>query len=396
MAFAHHFFRSWLRVFAAMAVGAIALTVTSGGGASASTSIPLSNPFGYKYGYAAAVAELPKLYAGTSTSVNTTSRPAAKNKSIFIISAGQASISSSIPADAAQAAAQAIGWKATILDGKLEPSTYGGLVDQAIADGAQGIILDAVDCDQVKGPLEQAKAKHIAVVPIYAFDCNDPTEDAGAPLFSAVPNTNNLPDKELGAFSESYGRGQADYIIAKSKNKARVLVLNDPEFTVLKYTAAGFDDQIAHSGGSKVVATLNFLAADLGSKLQQEIQAELLKYPSINWIKSPYTYATELGVVPALASQPKGKYDVMGGEGFQPELADISAGTVTGAMAISSQWVAWAAVDAMNSVFTHKPTYPSGIGWELIDATHNLPANDILIPKQNYEAAYEKAWGVKG
>jgi ribose transport system substrate-binding protein len=396
MAFAHHFFRSWLRVFAAVAVGAIALTVTSGGGASASTSIPISNPFGYKYGYAAALAELPKLYAGTSTSVNTKSRPAAKNKSVFIISAGQASISSSIPADAAQAAAQAIGWKATILDGKLEPSTYGGLVDQAIADGAQGIILDAVDCDQVKGPLEQAKAKHIAVVPIYAFDCNDPTEDSGPGLFSAVPNTNNLPDKELGAFSESYGRGQADYIIAKSKNKARVLVLNDPEFTVLNYTAAGFDDQIAHSGGSKVVATLNFLAADLGSKLQQEIQAELLKYPSINWIKSPYTYATELGVVPALASQPKGKYDVMGGEGFQPELADIAAGTVTGAMAISSQWVAWSAVDAMNSVFIHKPTYPSGNGWELVDATHNLPANDILVPKQNFEAAYEKAWGVKG
>ena len=28
----------------------------------------------------------------------------------------------------------------------------------------------------------------------------------------------------------------------------------------------------------------------------------------------------------------------------------------------------------MNSAFTHKPTVPSGIGWELVDATHNLPA----------------------
>jgi ribose transport system substrate-binding protein len=378
-----------------MAIGVIALTVTSVS-SSASTQVPLSNSFGYKYGYAAAKAELPKLYAGTNTAVNTTHRPAAKNKTVFIISSGQASISSSIPSDAAMAAAQAIGWKVTILDGKLEPSTYGGLVDQAVAEGANGIILDAIDCDQVKGPLEQAKAKHIVVVPIYAYDCNDPTEQAGPPLYSAVVNTDNITDKNLGAFAESYGRGQADYVIAKSQNKARVLVLNDTEFTILKYTAAGFDDQIAHSGGSKVVATLNFLSADLGSKLQQEIQAELLKYPSINWIKSPYTYATELGVVPALASQPKGKYNVMGGEGFQPELADISAGTVTAAMAISSQWVGWAAIDAMNSVFTHKPVYPSGIGWELVDATHNLPANDNLVPKQNFEAAYEKAWGVKG
>src|ERR1039458_10796586 len=196
VAFVPCFIRWWLRVFAAMAVGAIALTVTSVSGASASTSVPLSNSFGYKYGYAAAVAELPKLYAGTNTAVNTTPRPAAKNKSVFIISSGQASISSSIPSDAAMVAAQAIGWRGVIIDGKLEPSTYGGLVDQAIADGPNGIILDAIDCDQVKAPLEQAKAKHIAVVPIYAYDCNDPTEDAGPPLYSAVGNTDNIPPKQ--------------------------------------------------------------------------------------------------------------------------------------------------------------------------------------------------------
>jgi ribose transport system substrate-binding protein len=384
------------RVLAAVAVGALAIgaTVIISSGAGAAGTVPLSNSFGYKYGYAAAKAELPKLYAGTNTVVNPTPRPAAKNKTIVVISAGQSSISSSIPSDAAVAAAKAIGWKVTLLDGMLNPSLYGGLISQAIAMGAQGIILDAVDCDVAKGPLEQAKAKHIVVVPIYAYDCNDPTENAGPPLFTDVVNFNNIPDKNLGAFAESYGRGQADAVIAISKNKANVLVLNDPEFTVLKYTAAGFDDQINHSGGSKVVDTLNFLASDLGPKLQSMIQSALLEHPNINWIKSPYTYATELGVVPAIAATP-GKYDVMGGEGFQPELQEIQQGTVTAAMAISSQWTAWAAIDAMNSAFTHKPTYPSGIGWELVTATHNMPADANLVPKENFIAAYEKAWGVK-
>lgn len=391
--------RRWLRYVTGATAAMVALTFAtmSATAASASSSggVPLANPFGYKYGYKAALAELPKLYQGTSTKVNTTPRPAAKKKNIVIISAGQASISSYVPVDAAAAAAKAIGWKVTILDGKLEPSTYGGLVSQAIALGAQGIVLDSIDCDQVRGPLLQAKARHIGVVPIYAYDCNDPTEHAGSPLFSEVENFNNLPDKELGYFAESYGRGQADYIIAASHNKAKVLVLNDPEYTVLKYTTAGFDDQIKHSGGSQVVYTQNFLAADLGPKLEQEIQADLLRYPQINWIKSPYTYATILGVVPALSAYAKGKYSVMGGEGFQPELADIQAGTVTAAMAISSQWVGWAAIDALNSYFTHKPVYPSGIGWELVDATHNLPANGILVPRENYQAAYLKAWGIK-
>ena len=315
----------WPRFFAAAAAGTVVLSFATITTASGSSSVPLANPFGYKYGYKAAVAELAKLYAGTSTAVNSTPRPAAKNKSIVIISSGQASISSSIPVDAAQAAAEKIGWNVTILDGKLMPSTYGGLISQAIALNPAGIILDAVDCNQARGPLQQAKAHHIAIVPLYAYDCNDPTENAGSPLFTAVENFDNLPEKQLGYFAESYGRGQADYIIAASHNKARVLVLNDLEATVLKYTGAGFADQIAHSGGSKVVATLNFLAADLGPKLQQEIQAELLQHPDITWIKSPYTYATILGVVPALSAYPKGKYNVMGGEGFQPELQDIQA-----------------------------------------------------------------------
>jgi ribose transport system substrate-binding protein len=387
----------WPRLVAAAAAGVVVLSFVTitGGGASGAPSVPLANPFGYKYGYKAALAELPKLYAGTSSTVNPTPRPGAKNKTIVIISSGQASISSSIPVGAAQQAAEDLGWKVTILDAKLMPSNAPGLVSQAIALGAQGIILDGTDCDQARGPLLQAKAKHIAVVPLYAYDCNDPTEDAGSPLFTAVENFNNLPEKQLGYFAESYGRGQADYIIAASHNKARVLVLNDLEATVLKYTGAGFADQIAHSGGSKVVATLDFEAADLGPKLQQEIQAELLKYPTINWIKSPYTYATILGVVPALSAYPKGKFNVMGGEGFQPELQDIQAGTVTAAMAISSQWVGWSAVDTLNSIFTHKPVYPNGVGWQLIDATHNLPANAEYAPKQNFEAEYLKAWGIK-
>src|ERR1700722_17535207 len=93
------------RVLVALAAGAFAMGATAIGssGAGAATKVPLSNSFGYKYGYAAAKAELPKLYAGTNTAVNPPPRPAAKNKTIVVISAGQSSISSSIPSNAAVA-----------------------------------------------------------------------------------------------------------------------------------------------------------------------------------------------------------------------------------------------------------------------------------------------------
>jgi ribose transport system substrate-binding protein len=291
------------------------------------------------------------------------------------------------------AAAQAIGWRVTLLDAALNPANYGNLVRQAISLGANGIILDAIDCNAAEQPIREAKAAGIALIGIYDYDCNDPAENAGSPLFSSVINFQNLPERSLGAFAESYGRDQANYIISSSSNKARILLLNDPEFTVLKYTAAGFADQIKHSGGAQVVDTLNFTTADLGAKLTQEIQAELLKHPEVTWIKSPYTYATILSVVQAISNQP-GRYSVMGGEGYQPELDLIRSGKITAVNYIDSNWVGWAAIDTMNSVFTHTPTHNSGIGWVLIDATHNLPASGPFQDPINFIAEYKRAWGV--
>ena len=90
-----------------------------------------------------------------------TARPAAKGKKIVVISSGQASISSSVPVGAAVEAAKALGWSATVYDEQLNPASAPGLVRQAIASGADGIVLDATDCPTVKGAMEEAKAKGI-------------------------------------------------------------------------------------------------------------------------------------------------------------------------------------------------------------------------------------------
>jgi ribose transport system substrate-binding protein len=361
-------------------------------GAMAASKIT-SNTLGRSYGYKAAIASTKKAEEGTSVNVNPTKRPAAKGKTIFVISSGQANISTEVPGNAAVAAAKAIGWKVTLLDGKLDPSTYGSLVRQAVAEGANGIVLDAVDCADAQQPLAQAKAAGVLTVPIYAFDCNDAVGgDGGSPLFTTCVNFNNLKCNNIGFFTESYGRDQANYIIDKSKDKAKILLLQDPEYTVLKYTALGFYDQIAHSGGSQIVATLNFTSADLGSKLTQMIQADLLKYPDVTWIKSPYTYASVDGLEQAIANQ-RGKYKVMGGEGYPQELQLIQSGAFTAANIIDSEWQGWAAIDALNSAFNKQRSYPSGIGWTIADIHHNIPANATYVPSINFKAEYLKAWG---
>ena len=333
-------------------------------------------------------------YKGTNRNVSPTPRAAAKGKHIVVISAGQAASSSSVPSNGAVAAAKALGWQVDLYDAKLNPSNYAPLVRQAIAAHVDGIILDAIDCDTVKQPLQEAKAAHIATVGIYAFDCNDPkagNDPTG--LFSATinfgPKATN-PDK----FSESYGADQANYIIAKTQNKAKIIAIQDPEFTVLYWTLKGFTDTISASGGSQVVDTVNVTTQDLtNGQIVQKIQAALLQHPEANWVKSPYTYVTTLGVAPALGANTN-KVDVMGGEGFSDELNLIRAGKVTAVNVISSEWTGWAASDTMNSVFLNQKPADSGIGWTMVDATHGLPPSGEYIPPVDFKAEYQKAWGV--
>ncbi|MCW2606227.1 MAG: LigA protein, partial [Frankiales bacterium] len=323
----------------------------------------------------AAAAEGDLNFAGTLKAPDSTSRPAAKGKKIVVISAGQASISSSVPTAAAKEAAEALGWKVDVYDQKLNPANGPGLVRQAVASGADGIILDAIDCPSVKGAMQEAKAKGIKLVGIYAFDCNDPIFGGSDPaLFSGGINYGAEAAKGIGQFTEKYGADQAKAVIAATGGKAKVVFFNSKDVTVLKYTGKGFLDEIKKCAGCEVLAQVEFAGAELGPNLQQKARSALLQHPEANVVKSPYTSATLLGIAPAVVQSGKAsKIYVMGGEGFAPELDLLRAGQGVSAVNIApSDWTAWAAVDTMNSLFNGKPPAESGLGWQLVDKTHNL------------------------
>jgi ribose transport system substrate-binding protein len=335
-------------------------------------------------------------YKSTNTSPDTTSRPAVKGKKIVVISAGDEGESAAVPVHAALDAAKAIGWSATEYDEHLDPSKGPALMRQAIAAGVDGIILDANDCPLVKAPLQEARAKGIVVIPIYAFDCNDPLFGGSDPaLFNAYINFGRLAN-DPAALAKDYGANQADAIIAATNGHARVIFFNDNEFTVLSYTGQGFKDELAKCSDCTIVAEVDFKAAELGPTLQQKAASALLQHPEANAVKIPYTAATQLGIAAAIVqSGHAGQLYVMGGEGFADELDLIRQHKgVSAVNIISSEWTGWAAVDTMNSMFLGKPASNSGIGWALADSTHNLPASGPYVPTVDFKSVYMKAWGM--
>jgi ribose transport system substrate-binding protein len=380
-----------LAAVAAMSLAAACSTSSSGG---TSTPTPASS------GGSSAASEDPALaavYKGTLQAPDDTSRPAVKGKKLVIISGGQSSISSSIPVNAAEEAAKKLGWDVSVYDTQLNPANDAPLMSQALASGADGIILDAIDCQAVKSQMEQAKAKGILTVGIYAYDCDDPyAGQGGTGLFSGIINYGPEANKNLGAFAESYGYAQGKAVIAATGGKAKVVFFNDPTVTVLHYTGTGFLRAINECDQCEVVANVKFTGLDLGPTLQQKAASVLLQHPEANAVKSPFTAATLLSIGPAVSQSGRASsLYVMGGEGFQPELDLLRNHNGVNAVMISpSDWTGWAAVDTMNSLFRgEKPAF-SGLGWQLVDGTHNLPASGPWVSPVDFKALYEKAWGV--
>jgi ribose transport system substrate-binding protein len=377
------------------ALATLAVTAACGGSTSPAASTA-NNQAPVASSDAADQSVLAQVYKGTLTSPDTTSRPGVKGKTIVIISSGQSSISSSIPTNAAKQAAEALGWKVTIYDAQLNPANFPNLMSQALASGADGIILGS-DCSYVRSQLQQAKAKGVFTVPVYSYDCDDPfAGKGGQPLFSAHINYGPDADKNLGAFAEKYGFAQGQAVIAATGGKAKVIYFNDEQATVLHYTGKGFKDAIKACSTCSIVADVEFTGLDLGPTLQQRAAAAILKHPEANAVKSPFTAATLLSIAPAVEQSGRAsKLFVMGGEGFQPELDLIrNHQGVDAAMISPSDWTGWAAVDTLNSLFRHeKPAY-SGLGWQLVDATHNLPASGPWVPPVDFASIYKKAWGV--
>jgi ribose transport system substrate-binding protein len=338
-----------------------------------------------------------KAMKGTNRQPDSKSRPAVKGKKLGIVETADFVVSVGFPAKAAKAAAESLGWQVSMFDANNDPTQFATRVQDAVTAGVDAIILVSIDCQKVKNPIAAAKAKGIKVTSIYGFDCNDPLAGAEPQgMFDGFTNYGpaaaNIDD-----FTKSYGADQANYIIGQSENKAKIIGINNPEYTVLNWTWAGFKETIEKSGGSQIVEEVEVSTADVGNAqtgMNPKIEAALARHPEANWIKSPFTYVTTLGIDAVLNTTPR-DIKVMGGEGYKEELDLMRGGkkTVTAMNVIASEWTGWAAIDTLNSLFRNEQPTDSGLGWQIIDST-NVPKTEQYAPPADFKAIYKKAWGI--
>jgi ribose transport system substrate-binding protein len=387
-----------LRLWAVVLCVVCASLVSACGGDSSSNDSEQPTASGGASSAGAYQAQLDKLYEGTYTEPTGDAPKPESGKSIWMVSVDQAVPFAKIASDGVRAATESLGWDLRIVNGKSDPSQQLTGFQQALAAGADGIVVGYMDCPVLRTGLQRAQEAGVPVVAIEASDC-DQLKSGDEKLFSHI--VNYADGQGFRDWIQSWGEAQATWVIAKTEGKAKAILTHENDTTTTNLAAAGAVRGMKKCPTCKIVETVKFVGPDLGPPLQQKIEQALIRNPDVDAFIAAYDgVLTAGGGANALkASGRLSDMNVMGGEGDASIIKLIRANDGADAcIGIPTEWEGYASVDALIRLFAGDDPGKtnSGIGIQVCDADHNLPPEgEAYAPPVDYVAAYEKAWGVE-
>ncbi|MBS1843026.1 MAG: sugar ABC transporter substrate-binding protein [Actinobacteria bacterium] len=312
-------------------------------------------------------------------------------KDVWVISLGQSIETAQNASRAMTEAAESLGWKLTVFDGKFESARQLSGLEQAINEGAEGIVLLYIDCGPVKTGLLKAKEQGIPVAGIESKDC-EPSLETNAKFVE------NLGFEE---FEEGWGRTQMEWVIAKNEGDAKVIVNEESDLQTTRSQAIGWKDTCAEFPECEIVANASFVGTEFGPPLQQKFEQALNSNPDANGFIATYDAAmTSGGGGAALrASGRLPEIHVMGGEGSKQGIEMIyNESGIDACAGLPTELTGYEAIAVLARAFSGKEPGDgnSGLGFQVCEKGHNLPPKgQIYQAPVDYVKAYEEMWGLK-
>jgi ribose transport system substrate-binding protein len=339
---------------------------------------------------AAAATDIEAGLAGRYGELPTEPNPAPEGKSVWVVVSGLASPTASNAARDFEAAADLLGWETNVFDGQLDPGNWIPGIRQALAAGVDGIVVVGIDCPAVKSGLEEAKDAEVPVVGFYSMDCSEIDEGAES-LMTQVSFGDRYAD--YGELFRGWGADAASWIINDNKGAADVISVSNQEYNILKFYQDGFDARMDDCATCSLTQ-VDYLATEFGAVVQGKLEAALVSAPEANGVQA--TVDPSLGPIQAI--QASGRADdlaVVGGFGLASDFDALRAGTLDAVAAWPGEWWAYAVTDTMISAFNGTEPRDGGVGWQVIDADHSLPAEgEDFVADQPYVDSYKTSWGV--
>jgi ABC-type sugar transport system substrate-binding protein len=367
-------------VVGALVVLAIVVAVVAGGGGSDSkggSTAQSSDAAGIAKAKAVAQATTTRpTTLGLTTPIG---KPVPTGKNVVFISCGVEACQ--IQGDIIKQGASDLGWTAETISTDGSPEQLQNAFQSALRQGADGVIINAVNRAAVAKQIQEAKQKGVA------FVTSASVEKTGDGILANIANTSN---------SAKIGEKLAARIVADSNGKANTLYVNISAFQILKALGDQFASTYKGYCADCKYASLDIPATSLGKDAPDRIVSYLRSHPQVNYVVLSVSNALGAGLPAALrAAGLSDKVKIVGQSGDTQTFKDLQAGNVNSVVPYDYYAVDYLMLDALARHFAgakQQVAYPPL--W--IVTPENMPAEATkgLFPVvTNYRDEFKTLWG---
>ncbi|OYT92877.1 MAG: hypothetical protein CFE43_06270 [Burkholderiales bacterium PBB3] len=286
-----------------------------------------------------------------------------------------------------EAAARTLAWKVDVVDGQGKPDVLARLMDSAVADGYDGIVLGGFDASKFGAQVALAKKAGRSLVGWHSVKEPGPTRD----LFTNVATDTN-----------EVARMAADFVIQDAraaKKELGVVIFNDSEFAVANAKTEVMTKTLEACAGyqrCKLLAVQNVAIAKANT-VMGEVVAKLAADHGTAWTYSLAIndiYFDHLGTALATARRTDVQ-NVSAGDGSNKAFAriELGSGQQIASVAEPLKMQGYQLADELNRAFARAPhsgvvSKPILVTQALLKTTGKRGIESML----GFEAAYEAVW----
>jgi ribose transport system substrate-binding protein len=309
-----------------------------------------------------------------------TEGPAAvEGAKVMFLTCGFEAEGCNLPGEAAKEAGEALGWDVTVVDGQFDPSVYSRSIQQAIDEGYDGVIVDAISASAVAGPIEAAREAGLVVG---SYDSLNEVSDTGVSY-------------DVQASTDAQGEAMAAYMIWKTEGRANAFVLNSPEFQAPYAWTEKAQQEIEACASCTVIDQQNFTAGDAATRLPQLTVSSATENPDMNVMLASYD-AAMLASIPSMEQAGLLERVFVGTfNGVSPAIELIRQGSLTATVGGAMEWGAWAAMDNMNRMLAGEDAVEQNVPIRLITAENvdDIEPGGPWDGDIDYKSSYRAIWG---
>jgi len=371
--------RAPVLVLAAAVVVAVVVAAVAGGGGGSNGGSTAQGGDAAGLAKAKAVA-----HAATTrpTSIGLTTpigKPVPTGKKIAFISCGVEACE--VQGNIIKQGASDLGWTGSTISTDGSPEQLQHAFDTALRQGADAVILNAVNRASVAKQIEKAKQQGVAFVTC----CSVEAEGDG--ILRNVAGTAN---------SAQIGEKLAADIVSDSNGNANTLFVNISAFQILKALGDQFSSSYRSYCPSCKYASLDIPATSLGKDAPDRIVSYLRSHPQVNYAVLSVSNALGAGLPAALkAAGLSDKVKIVGQSGDTQTFQDLQAKKISSVVPFDYYAVDYLMLDGLARHFAGVPVKEAQPPlWIVSPDTVPAQATKGLFPVvENYRDEFKKLWG---